>query len=64
MQQDSHLEERIRHLCAQLLTAKEPEFTQMVEELRGVLHEHLTGVREITRATLKRLKAQLESRSA
>lgn len=53
---ESDLDERIRKLCAQAVKAEEPELSEIIVELRKALREHSTGVREITKATLKRIE--------
>jgi hypothetical protein len=56
------VDDRIRQLCADAVLAQEPELSQILAELRRALHEHSTGVREITRAMIKRIETVYRNR--
>lgn len=51
------LDEKIRQLCARLLTADEDEATALAGELRAALHEHAQRVRRMSLHALSQSKA-------
>lgn len=53
------LEDRIRTLCRKAVSAKEPELTPILAELRFALREHIQFMRRMTAATLKPLQAKI-----
>jgi uncharacterized coiled-coil protein SlyX len=50
------LEDRIRELCADVATAKEPELNAILAELRDALREHSSRLRRMTAEQLTRAK--------
>jgi hypothetical protein len=46
------LEDRIRYLCAQAVSADESEAAAILIELRAALHEHIRFTRQLTAATM------------
>jgi hypothetical protein len=50
------LDERVRRLCAKLITAKDHELEEVVVELRSALQEHSNFVRRIASRTLIKLR--------
>ena len=49
------LEDRIRDLCSQVVSAKETELEPLISDLQAALHEHNARLRKLAAAKLARL---------
>ena len=58
------LEDRIQELCLQVATAKEPELSSLLTELKAALQEHTLRLRKVAADTLLGAKEKQQRRSA